>query len=1127
MIRCPRCDTENPSEAQFCMRCGTPLLRRCPVCGAPNPQDAHFCLRCGAPLAEARGTERRVVSVLFADLAGSTPLTRSLDPEPMRRIVAEYFTTMREEIQRFGGTVEKFIGDAVMAVFGLPVAHEDDSERALRAGVAMQARMPALNEALAADLRLRIGISTGEVVADPRAAAAGQFMVTGEVVNLAARLQQEAPPEAIVTDERTYAATRKVAAFTPLGPAGEGDFAGAPRWRVLGLTERPEDTRLRAPMVGRDDEVQFLLALYRRVVDGRRHHLVTIIGAAGVGKTRLVEELVAALGRTGEPPQVLRGRCPAYGEGLTYWPLAEMLKQECRIRDTDSAAAVAEKLRRGILAVCEPVLGRPESEQIAADLATVLGVEVFADEESRWRERLAALKDAVESRAGPARDPLVGERQAAGEAVRRAFRAFLMAKAQPAPVLLIFEDLHWAEESLLELVESLALRGLDAPVLTLCLVRPELLERHPDWGARIRNYTSVSLSPLPPGVSRRLISELLSGEPVPADVRDAIVAKAEGNPFFIEEILRMLIDVEVAGLVRGEGGWRWAKHPREIRIPDTIHSLLASRLDQMPALEKRVIQDASVAGRIFWLGALLASDGLNPAEAAAALDRLQERELVEERAASSLAGEREFTFKHALIREVAYASLPKAARSVNHLRFARWLEATAADTAEKFLEVLAHHYEQAWRYRFETGDRAPDLARTAIGALRAAGARARTLGTLPEARRLHERALAVLRNAGLEGDLPLLLELLTSRSEVVKWMNLPDVVLEDTETILHHAPGLGRDDLLARAWLNRAFAEYLHGRLAPADDALQRAQELFHRLDDRQGEAEALEILGAITENLRDKLTRAQKAYRRALDLYRALADGQGIARTLARLGRTAINIGDLVEGRSALTEALDLARRHGEPTSEVRSLMGLAILAHLTGDSPESVRLHEEALAVSRKMGDALGQAGVRRHLGMHYLRYGRVDEAERELQAARTVYREATNEEMEGILRGLAEVSLARGDLLSAAEYAEGAEAATADTDQITRATVMATLAKVRAAQGRKEEAEALFGRSLKILDANEYRIDHALVLLRYGEGLLMMGEAARARPILERTRDLFAQMGATRFVDEIASKLEMVPT
>jgi class 3 adenylate cyclase/tetratricopeptide (TPR) repeat protein len=1127
MIRCPRCDTENPPEAQFCMRCGTPLLRRCPVCGAPNPPDAHFCLRCGAPLAEAAGAERRVVSVLFADLVGSTPLTQSLDPEPMRRIVATYFETMREEIQRFGGTVEKFIGDAVMAVFGLPVAHEDDPERAVRAALAMQGRMGALNAALAADLRLRIGISTGEVVADPRAAATGQFMVTGEVVNLAARLQQQAPPEGIVTDERTYLATRTVVEFAALPRAGGGDFADLPRWQVLALAAGPTGKRLRAPMVGRDDEVQFLQALYRRVTDGRRHHLVTVIGAAGVGKTRLVEELVAALGRTGAPPQGLRGRCPAYGEGLTYWPLAEMLKQECGIQDTDSARTVGEKLRRGILRVCEPVLGRAESEQVAADLATVLGVETSSAFEARWRERLAALKDAVESRAGPARDPLVGERQAAGEAVRRSFRAFLMAKAQSAALLLIFEDLHWAEESLLDLVESVALRGLEAPVLTMCLARPELLERHPDWGARIRNYTAVSLSPLPPGMSRRLISELLSGEAAPTDVRDAIVAKAEGNPFFIEEILRMLMDVEVGGLVRGESGWRWAERPSEIRIPDTIHGLLASRLDLLPALEKRVIQEASVAGRIFWLGALVAADGLNPPEATAALERLQERELVEERPGSSLAGEREFTFKHALIREVAYGSLPKAARSVNHLRFARWLEATAAETAEKFLEVLAHHYEQAWRYRFETGDRAPELGRTAIGALWAAGARARGLGTLPEARRLFERALAVLRNAGLEGDRALLLELLTSRTEAVKWMNLPDIVTEDTETVLQYAPGLGREDLLARAWLNRAFAEYMHGRLGPADEALQHAQELFHRLDDRQGEAEALEILGAITENLRDKLTRAQKAYSKALELYRALGDGQGIARTLARLGRSAINSGDLAESRSTLTEALELSRRHNERTSEVRSLMGLAILAHLTGDSPESVRLHDEAIGILQKLGDALGQAAVRRHLGMHHLRYGRIDEAERELQAARTIYRENAGEESENTLRGLADVSLARGDLLSAAEYAEQAEGIVAETDQITTATVLATLAKVRAAQGRGEEAEALFRRGLAILEAKEYRIDHALSLLRYGEALLLLGQAARARPILQRSRDLFAQMGASKFVDEIDTKLEMVPT
>src|SRR3989337_1373961 len=287
----------------------------------------------------------------------------------------------------------------------------------------------------------------------------------------------------------------------------------------------------------------------------------------------------------GSPSRSLRFRpapCPAYGEGLTYWPLAEMLKQECGIKDNDPAPAVGEKLHARVLHVCGPVFGPEESERIAADLATVLGVEVPRDHEGLWRERLQALKLAVEGVTVSPRDRAAGERPA-GDALLRAFRSLLLAIAQSRPLLVVFEDLHWAEESLLDLVENLALRGVDAPVLNLCLARPALLERHTDSGGRIRNYTALSLSPLPQEQGRRLIGELLQGQAIPPDVRDAIVAKAEGNPFFIEEILRMLVDGGT--LVRDERGWHLTSYPVEIRIPDTIHSILAARLALLPALE--------------------------------------------------------------------------------------------------------------------------------------------------------------------------------------------------------------------------------------------------------------------------------------------------------------------------------------------------------------------------------------------------------------------------------------------------------------------------------------------------------------------------------------------------------------
>jgi predicted ATPase/class 3 adenylate cyclase len=1077
------------------MNCGAALFRACPRCGTANPPDARFCLKCGNPLAEAAQVERRVLSVLFTDLVASTPMTTRLDPETTRTIIADYFAAMRSEVERHGGVVEKFIGDAVMSVFGLPAAHEDDPERAVRAAVAMQGRMADLNARLRADLHIRIGVSTGEVVADPAAVAAGEFMVTGEVVNLAARLQQQAPPDGIVVDERTYRSTQGAVTYRPLEAPRDGDFAGRGRWQVVGLAAAPT-TRLWAPMVGREDEMRFLQALFRRAVDGRRFHLVTIVGAAGVGKSRLVEEFVESLLDDRQPPHVLRGRCPAYGEGLTFRPLAEIVRAECGIKDNDTAEVVREKLERGVRAAAEPLLSPGEVGTIVADLASVLGV-TYPDR-----------------RASP--DP-----RSAGDALMRSFRAYLIARAQARPVVIVIEDLHWAEESLLDLLRSMAARGGDAPILMLCAARPEMLERHPDWGAGIRNYTAVSLGPLGTAISQRLMAELLRGEALPADARAAILARAEGNPLFIQEILRMLIDG--GDLVRDAQGWRWERRPSHIRIPDTIHGILASRLDLLSPLEKRAVHDASVAGRVFWLGALMATSGLSAAEAVAALARLQERDLIEERPSSSIAGDREFAFTHALVREVAYSTLPKTSRSVNHLRFAAWLERTAWDTGE-LLAALAHHYEHAWRYRVETGETDLDLARRAIGALHRAAVRATSLRTFPEARRLCDRALAILHKAGLADDLPLYLELLISRTEITKWMSSPELVLKDTETVLRLAPPIGRDDLLARAWLNQAYAEYDRFRQQPAEDALHRALELFGKIGDRRGQAEAFEVLGAITEDLRGKLSIAQGAYQHALALYRELDDGQGMARTMSWHGKAVLDSGNLADGARQLREALALSRAHHERLSEAHAIVGLAIHAHLAGDPDEAEHRFHEAIALRQEIGDPMSEAYIRRHLGMHYLRRGRFEEAEREFEAARRLRREhGVKSEAAVILRGLAEVHLARGDLILASDRAEEALAALPEADSVARATHAATLGKVRAAQGRAEEAEALFHRALETLEQREYRIDLALTLLKYGEALQMLDQHTRAHEVLRRARDLFAQLGATNLVRAAETRLQ----
>ncbi|HET6947581.1 MAG TPA: adenylate/guanylate cyclase domain-containing protein [bacterium] len=1117
LLRCIQCGQENPPEARFCMRCGTALSRRCPNCGTANTLAAQFCLRCGAPLAGTSATERRVLSVLFADLVGSTQLALRLDPEPMRALIAQYFTAMREEIERYGGVVEKYIGDAVMAVFGLPSAHEDDTDRAVRAAVAMQRRMADLNARGGDDLHMRVGIATGEVIADPAAVAAGQFMVTGEAINLAFRLQAQAPTDGIVVDERTFRALRLQGEFKPLPPSPDGDFASLPRWQVLMIAEGQPAKRLRAPLVGRDDELQFLLALHRRVVDSRRQHLVTVMGPAGVGKSRLIEEFVHLVKAEPAPPRVLLGRCPSYGEGLTYWPLAQMVKQECGIKDNDPPAEMLEKLGAAAQRIYAPAMGAEEAAVVTADLAALLGLSATRRPyEAMWRERLTALKQVVES--PPSAEAAPGEPRRGPDVLIPSIRAFFVALAEQTPLVLVFEDLHWAQESLLDLLERVAVRGPDVPILTLCLARQELFERRPDWGTRLPSHTSLLLEPLREDLSRSLIAELLNGESLPADAREAILSRAEGNPFYIEEILRRLIDG--GELMRTEKGWRLASPSVEIRIPDTIHGILASRLDLLTPVEKRVILDASVAGRIFWLNAVSLMGDMDPAEAEAALERLVDRDLVEERSAASLAGEREFSFKHALIREVAYAMMPKLARSARHLRFARWLQDMTRNPIEEWLDILAFHYEQAWRNTFDTGDRAEDLARQAVEALRKAGGRAMRIRTLPEARRLYERALAITRNAGLTADAPLYLELLVDYSEVIKWMPAQDAVFEVTSTVLDQAPAIGRDDLVARAWLNRAYAEYDRNRLREADEALRRALEIFRRRGDRQGEAEALEVLGGVTSDLRGSLRTAEEAYRRVVELYREMGDGMGQARTLSWLGRAQLSAGRLAEARTTLDEALRLGRRHHERISEAKALFGQAIIAHLEGRPEDSIALHHKVIKVVGQLGNPLDEAAVRRHLAMVYLRHGKIAEAEEETRKAQVARRQhGMKTESAQILRTLAEIALAKGELLAAADHAERAVTLVTDADDVGLATHTAALARVRAAQGRLEEAEELFRRSVTLLERQEYRIDLALVLMKYGEAL-------SRREMLERARAEFAAMGASYFADEIGRELEQLP-
>jgi class 3 adenylate cyclase/tetratricopeptide (TPR) repeat protein len=661
------------------------------------------------------GRERKLVTVLFADVTGSTSLGERLDPERMREVMDAFFAAMREEIEAEGGTVEKFIGDAVMAAFGVPVAHEDDPSRALRAALHMLERLDGVNRDLAGEhdvtLEVRIGVNTGEVLAttDP---VPGESMVTGDAVNAAARLEAAAAPGGIVASERTVRAVRgfRTADLGPLELKGKAEPVHA--FRVLEETAVVPERGvpgLRAPLVGRDDELDLLGSVFHRVERERRPHLVTLYGDAGVGKSRLTREF---LGGVSDRATIVTGRCLPYGEGVTFWPLAEILKALAGVLDTDPPDLALERIRKaGRDLLTEDVA--PDPARTTAALAFTVGVEDPAYSFARMDPKDVRTE------------------------LHAAWRSFFSALASTGTVIALVEDIHWADPALLDLLEDLADRSV-GPLLFVCPSRPELTARRPNWGGGRRNHSAIALDPLTPEQSERLVGFLLAVDDLSPTVRGRILERAEGNPFFLEEIVRHLIDEGF--LVHEADRWRTAAGIEDVEIPDTVQGVLAARIDLLDPQQKRVLQSAAVVGRVFWTGPV--RELVGGAEVDATLIALEDRELVLSRLGSSIAGESEYIFKHVLTRDVAYESLPRRERSPAHAAVAAWIEQTAGARAREFVELLAYHYATAL-----DGSGAPseELRRKAFEHLVAASSESRSKQVLKKAERFAEEALELAR----------------------------------------------------------------------------------------------------------------------------------------------------------------------------------------------------------------------------------------------------------------------------------------------------------------------------------------------------------------------------------------------
>jgi class 3 adenylate cyclase/tetratricopeptide (TPR) repeat protein len=705
----------------------------CPNCGRESTEGFQFCPYCAAPLVQppAGREERKLVTILFADVTGSTALGERLDPERLRSLLNTYFSTMSAVIESWGGTVEKFIGDAIMAAFGIPLVREDDPERALRASLDMLARLEDLNVEFerrhGVTLRIRIGVNTGEVIA-PVGGPPEQLIVAGDAVNVAARLEQAAEPGTVLVGERTYLATRDAFLFEePVALELKGKAEAVPTRRLV--ASRSEAVRgvpgLRAPMVGRDRELNTLAGLFEEAVETGRPRLVIVYGPAGIGKSRLVQEFVRIVPSRHDRAAVLRGRCPAAGKGITYWALGEILRSACGIGLDDPAELARTKLRT----TAEQVLGAlelrgPEVDQTIFALATAAGIPLPDNPLDRLEPRAVA------------------------DELARAWPRFVGAFTARGPAVFVVEDLHWAEDQLVDMLERLLARA-EGPLFLLATARPEFAETHPDFAAGREDSSSVSLRPLTEEQSGELVEELLLVADLPAELRQEMLAKAEGNPFFLEELIRRLIDE--GALVREGDRWRATEAARSTILPDTIHGLLAARIDALPGEEKRVLQEAAVVGRVFWEEPVALS--LGNGEVSGALLRLERKGLVFARPTSTIAGQVEFMFKHALVRDVAYASLPKTRRARAHAEHAAWMEKLAGDRLEEFAELVAHHYataaigedaDLAWADE----PAAREAVRTkAFEALVLAGRVARKRFAMTKAVEVHEQALVLAPSA--------------------------------------------------------------------------------------------------------------------------------------------------------------------------------------------------------------------------------------------------------------------------------------------------------------------------------------------------------------------------------------------
>ena len=855
-------------------------MKACRTCGQTNPDGAEYCASCGSPLAETR-EERKAVTILFCDLVEFTSRFDQADPEDVRETLATYHRRVRREIERFGGTVEKFIGDAVMAVYGAPVAHEDDAQRAVFSALRIPPAIEELNETNRdLPLSVRIGVETGVAVVSVGSKRSDQGIAIGDVVNTASRLQGVAPIGGILVGEGTHRLTKDVFDYEPLDPVQVKGKAEAQRvWVAKAARSRfgAELQRgLPTPFVGRGDELELLKHTFARARREPSVQLVSLLGEPGVGKSRIIRELFSYLDDQPELVAVWRhGRCLPYGEGVTFWALGEIVKAQAGILESDDARTARTKLSACLAALVEEP---GEAEWIGSQLSPLVGL---ADTKNDGVEQTESFS---------------------------AWRLFLEAIASQRPLVIAIEDLHSAQAAMIDFIRHVLDWSTGYPILILCSARPELLQLDPQWGGGMRNSVIVSLPPLTDGETRTLLESILPNDTA-SDVYDLIAERAGGNPLFAEEFVRMLQDRSGGAAVGSD------VVVLSDSSPESLDALIAARLDTLDIEEKSLLQDASVIGRVFWATAVAAVSGSDLQSVQSGLRDLAQRELVRPSRISSVQGDAEYAFAHALIRDVAYGQIPRLERVDKHVVAAGWIERLAIERVADHAELLAHHYGQALDLSRAAGREGLDeLEEATRRALMLAGERSIALD-VARATKSFDRVLELLPE-GHPDRASALFWKATAAQDAGRYEEAEELYRRSIEAFREGGDRIGEGKSLNRLsnvlWDRGAYAESI--------DHLERSEEIL-AAEPPGPELAACYTTAASARILVGAFDEAIELSERALGLARRL-DAQGlISRALTYRGTARSFSGDR-DGLDDLSEALEVAESSGSSQDSALALL-------------------------------------------------------------------------------------------------------------------------------------------------------------------------------------------------------------